>query len=129
VAADRKGFLFFPELSFGSCLDTLPRGAGTIDGYDWTFRTSHLTSGAILMASGVMYLRLVLLIGIFNRPLAARVAQPFLMLAAIGLARGWLWSRWADPGAESLKKRLVPRNPLEHWVAFLFGAILLPCSY
>jgi len=82
--------LVFPRTDFWLVLGYPPRGAGTIDGYDWTFRTSHLTSGAILMASGVMYLRLVLLIGIFNRPLAARVAQPFLMLAAIGLAGVWL---------------------------------------
>ncbi len=87
--------------------------------------SSHLISGAIPMASGVMYLRLVILIGIFNRQLEARVALPFLMLAVIGLAGGWLWSRRADPGTGLLKKRFVPRNPLELWVAFLFGAIFI----
>lgn len=85
----------------------------------------HLFSGAILMASGVMYVRLAVLIGIFNRPLLARIALPLLLLAAVGLAVGWLWSRVPDDKSQELTKEYVPHNPLELWAALLFGAIFV----
>jgi uncharacterized membrane protein (DUF4010 family) len=85
----------------------------------------HLFSGGILMASGVMYLRLAALIGIFNRHLLTRLALPLLVLAAIGAAGGWLWSIRPSEKSTELKKDYVPRNPLELWAAFLFGGIFV----
>jgi uncharacterized membrane protein (DUF4010 family) len=85
----------------------------------------RLFSGAILMASGVMYLRLAVLIGIFNRQLLAGIAPPLLVLAGLGLAVGWLWSRLSDENSQEPKREDVPRNPLELWAAFLFGAIFI----
>lgn len=85
----------------------------------------HLFSGSILMASGVMYLRLAVLIGIFNRQLLALLAAPLLLLSGIGLAAGWLWTRLPDAKSGDIRKQHVPRNPLELWVAFLFGGIFI----
>jgi uncharacterized membrane protein (DUF4010 family) len=85
----------------------------------------HLFSGSILMASGIMYLRLAGLIGIFNRELLAKVALPVVMLAAVGLAAGWMWSRRREEPSPELIKGYVPRNPLELWAAFLFGGIFV----
>jgi uncharacterized membrane protein (DUF4010 family) len=90
-----------------------------------TQTSPHLFSGAILMASGMMYLRLTGLIAIFNRQLLAKLALPLLVLSAAGLAVGWLWSRLPDEQSEELKKDYVPRNPLELWVAFVFGGIFI----
>ncbi len=87
--------------------------------------SSHLFSGGILMASGVMYLRLAVLVGIFNPRLLSGIATPLLALAGVGLAVGWLWSRRPDSKSSELKKEYVPLNPLELWVAFLFGAIFV----
>jgi uncharacterized membrane protein (DUF4010 family) len=87
--------------------------------------SAHLFSGGILMASGIMYLRLAALIGIFNWHLLARLYVPLLVLAAIGAAEGWLWSIRPSEKSTEPKKDYVPRNPLELWVAFLFGAIFI----
>jgi uncharacterized membrane protein (DUF4010 family) len=87
--------------------------------------SAHLFSGGILMASGIMYLRLAALIGIFNWQLLTRLALPLLLLAAIGTAAGWLWSLRPSDKSTEIKKDYVPRNPLELWVAFLFGGIFI----
>jgi uncharacterized membrane protein (DUF4010 family) len=85
----------------------------------------HLFSGGILMACGMMYVRLAILISIFNFALLTRIAAPLLTLGAIGLAGGWLWTRRPDKQPVEVKKQYVPRNPLELWVAFLFGGIFV----
>ena len=85
----------------------------------------HLYAGAILMASGVMYVRLVVLVWMFNRPLAGALAPPFLMLAAVASAAGWLWSRMPDPEAEQDAREYAPHNPLELRSAFLFAFIFI----
>jgi uncharacterized membrane protein (DUF4010 family) len=90
-----------------------------------TDETPHLFSGSILMASGMMYARLALLIGVFNFALLRRLAPPLLLLSALGLAGGWLWTRRTDIAAAAVTKTYVPRNPLELWVALFFGAIFV----
>src|SRR5208337_3792033 len=49
----------------------------------------HLFAGGILIASGVMYLRLVILLALFNRPLMFLLLAPFLLLAAMAVGLGW----------------------------------------
>jgi uncharacterized membrane protein (DUF4010 family) len=85
----------------------------------------HLFSGGILIASGIMYLRLVLLVGFFNHELMATLAPSFLLLAAIATAAGWLWSRRKDAGADEVKREFEPKNPLELGAAFLFAVLFL----
>jgi len=82
-------------------------------------------SGAILLASGVMYLRLAGLIAIFNWQLVARIAVPLFVLAAIGVVAGWLWSRSSETEALQLNQGVVASNPLELWIALLFGSIFI----
>jgi uncharacterized membrane protein (DUF4010 family) len=85
----------------------------------------HLFSGSILIASGVMYLRLVVLVGLFNHELMATLAPSFLILAATACGAGWLWSRRQDAGTGEVKREFEPKNPLELWAAFLFAALFL----
>jgi uncharacterized membrane protein (DUF4010 family) len=85
----------------------------------------HLFSGAILMASGVMYLRLTVLVGLFNRSLMAKLAPSFLGLALMALAGGWVWSRRSDNPSEAVKREFEAANPLELRAAFLFAILFL----
>jgi uncharacterized membrane protein (DUF4010 family) len=85
----------------------------------------HLFSGGTLMASGMMYLRLAVLLGLFNEALMARLALPFLALAGLAVLLGWLWSRRPDAETAEIKREYTPQNPLELRSAFLFALLFL----
>ena len=85
----------------------------------------HLFAGGILIASGVMYLRLVALLALFNWQLMSLLALPFLVLAGLAVGIGWLWARRADPSAEAVQREFEPNNPLELLAAFLFAVLFL----
>ena len=85
----------------------------------------HLFAGGILIASGVMYLRLVVLLILFNRQLGAMLAPAFLVLAAVAIVVGWLWSRRPDADTSEFKRQYEPGNPLELIAAFLFALFFL----
>jgi uncharacterized membrane protein (DUF4010 family) len=84
-----------------------------------------LFSGAILMASGVMYLRLVVLLGLFNRALMDALAEPFLILGGTAIAAGWLWTRRARRVSEAGGPARALHNPLELTAALLFALLFL----
>ena len=84
----------------------------------------NLFAGCILIASGVMYLRLAALLAIFNRQLMSLLL--FLFRAgrsAVGV--GWLWTRRADADAGAVPREFEPKNPLDLLTAFLFAVLFL----
>jgi uncharacterized membrane protein (DUF4010 family) len=85
----------------------------------------HLFSGATLLASAFMYLRLIILIGIFNWNLMRLLAGPFLVLAAAAAIAGYLWSRRPDGSPEKLLRQYQHGNPLEMRAAFMFAGLFL----
>jgi uncharacterized membrane protein (DUF4010 family) len=85
----------------------------------------HLLSGCTLVASGMMYLRLAALVGLFNRQLLAKLGLPFAVLAALALVAGWLWSRLPDGRAGVVAPEFESRNPLEIRAALLFGLLFV----
>jgi uncharacterized membrane protein (DUF4010 family) len=85
----------------------------------------HLFAGGILIASGVMYLRLVALLALFNRQLMSMLIFPFLALAGLAIAVGWIWSRRPDVNVDAVKREFEPNNPLELMAAFLFALLFL----
>jgi uncharacterized membrane protein (DUF4010 family) len=85
----------------------------------------HLFSGGILIASGMMYLRLSALLMLFNRQLGVTLAPACLVLAASAIATGWFWSRRPDAQDSVIKREFEPNNPLELMAAFLFAFFFL----
>jgi uncharacterized membrane protein (DUF4010 family) len=76
----------------------------------------------------MMYLRLAILLALFNRQLMALLAVPFLVLAAVAVGAGWLWSRCAKAapaGAGPADHAIDTKNPLELGTAFLFALLFL----
>jgi uncharacterized membrane protein (DUF4010 family) len=130
-------------VSYGSyLLEKLAKGKGGIrlaavlgGAYSSTFTTfvmakqareaksPHCYSGGILMASGVMYLRFLVLIGLFNAALFHRLLLPFLVLGAIGIAGGWIWSFIPDASAAKPEAVYLTQNPLELASAFLLAVV------
>lgn len=85
----------------------------------------HLYSGAILMASGMMYLRLIVLLFFFNRALMLALAPSFAALGSGGIIAGLLWARRSDGKGSAAEKAPVSKNPLDLDAAFLFAAIFV----
>jgi uncharacterized membrane protein (DUF4010 family) len=85
----------------------------------------HLFSGATLIASGVMYLRLAVLLGLFNWGLFVALGPSFGVLATVAIGTGWLWSRRKDSETHKIRREYEPKNPLEFRVAFTFAALFL----
>lgn len=84
----------------------------------------HLFAGGMLVASGMMYLRLALLVTLFNGDLSRALAPAFCALGAAALLGGYLWSRRADGGGAPVP-RDEAKNPLELSAAFMFAAIFI----
>jgi uncharacterized membrane protein (DUF4010 family) len=85
----------------------------------------RLFAGSILIASGVMYLRLTVLLALFNRALMNRLAPSFLVLGCVATGVGWLWSRSGEANAAKVVREFEPKNPLELNAAFLFALLFL----
>lgn len=85
----------------------------------------HLFSGGTLVACGMMYLRLTVLLGLFNRGLLVMLGPSFLVLGGLALVVGWFWSRLPDASLEAVKREYVPGNPLEIRAAAFFALLFL----
>lgn len=83
----------------------------------------ELYAGGILAASGVMYVRLLVLLAIFNVALASTLAVPFAVLAVVAIAGGWWWSRQGKAVRKGEGPTLLPRNPLQLEAAVLFAVV------
>lgn len=85
----------------------------------------HLYSGSILIASGVMYFRLLVLVGLFDRVLMNRLLGGFLLAGTAGVLGGLLWSKRSDAKGTGARRGVGAANPLELSAAFLFGLLFV----
>jgi len=86
-----------------------------------------LYAGGITMASGIMYLRILVLLFLFGRPLFDRLVIPFTILGMLALGGGgwWMWHILRRQEKRNGAAGEVNRNPLELGTAFLFAAIFM----
>ena len=82
--------------------------------------------GGILLASGVMYLRISALLLLFNKLLFQKVLIPFLVLSAVAMVASSVWlfasGNREKKSAESISET---KNPLELTTAFIFAFLFL----
>ncbi len=81
-------------------------------------------NAAILAASGVMYLRLLVLILLLNRDFLRPTAGPFLLLGLGAIAYGLLHARHSRTPAET-RAEAAGHNPLELGTAALFALLFI----
>ena len=79
--------------------------------------------GGIVAATAMMYLRLIVVAGVFNLTLARELVVPFLLFAAIGFAISLIFLK--DQQETSGDTLYVDRNPLELGTAFLFAILFV----
>ncbi len=84
-----------------------------------------LFAGGILIASGMMYLRLAILLALFNRALMNRLALQFVVIGVLAIVAGWLWSRRSDVSVLQTTRAIEPKNPLEISAALLFALLFV----
>jgi len=82
----------------------------------------------IMLATSVMYVRLLIIVAVFDLPLARALAPTLLALAVVGLALAglWYWLRPAPPATQATVE--APANPLELSAAFVFAALFVVIS-
>ena len=85
----------------------------------------HLFAGSILMACGVMYVRVVILLALFSRQLMLLLYIPLLSGAGLAIGGGWLWSQIADANTQDVQRESEPKNPLDLVTAIAFAALFL----
>jgi uncharacterized membrane protein (DUF4010 family) len=85
----------------------------------------HLFSAAMLVACGIMYLRITALLAIFNHALFVILGVPFALLAMAAAGGALFWSRIIEPGATEPKREYEPRNPLEMRAALGFALLFV----
>jgi len=82
-------------------------------------------AGAIVAATGVMYIRLWILVILFAPDLGGRLTVLFWGLSAAGLIVGFLLNRIGRSDRIEGEERTVPSNPLEIRSAVTFAGIFL----
>ncbi len=81
----------------------------------------------IIVATAIMYLRILVIVAVFNFALACRLAPAALALSLAGVALAAVQYRRAR-GTAGAMPHAVPRNPLELWAAALFAALFVLVS-
>lgn len=85
----------------------------------------HLFAGGMLIASGVMFLRIIALLALFNGSLVAMLGPSFAGLALAAGAGGFVLTRLPDARSGDVERRYMSKNPLELGAALLFGAVFV----
>jgi uncharacterized membrane protein (DUF4010 family) len=89
--------------------------------------SSALAQTGIMLATSVMYLRILVIVAVFDWPLAQDLAPVMAVLFLAGLALAALQYRFAH-GASASAASAPPRNPLELTAAVIFAVLFVVIS-
>jgi uncharacterized membrane protein (DUF4010 family) len=81
----------------------------------------------IMMATGIMYLRVLIIVSVFNLPLALRLAPALGALALAGFAAAGI-RFFIGRGAAAASPHVAPGNPLDLGTAALFALLFVATS-
>jgi uncharacterized membrane protein (DUF4010 family) len=81
----------------------------------------------VILATAIMYLRLLIMVGLFDWPLCLRLAPIVVALSAAGCGAALLWGR-AEPSPVAKVTGLTPANPLQLVAALVFAVLFLAVS-
>jgi uncharacterized membrane protein (DUF4010 family) len=82
----------------------------------------------IILATAIMYLRLLIVVALFDRPLAIALAPALIALALCGLVFAGLWYRMVPVPSGSASAAEALDNPLELSPALVFAALFVVIS-
>jgi uncharacterized membrane protein (DUF4010 family) len=85
-------------------------------------------SAGIVVATSVMYLRIGIVVAIFNQSVALRLAPALLALSAVGAALALYEWRRAPTRSAASNLAVVSKNPLQIPAAFVFAALIVVIS-
>lgn len=85
------------------------------------------TTRAIMIANGMMYLRILVLALLFNYNVARMLSIPFLVMFLVTLVLSWLALKkdTATPDASQDRQNYSNKNPLEFRTAAIFGILFV----
>ncbi len=81
-------------------------------------------NAGVMAASGMMYLRLLVLVAIMNPGLLRHTTLPLLLFGLLAIGAAWLADRNAPPSSETTPD-LGRSNPLELGIALLFALLFV----
>jgi uncharacterized membrane protein (DUF4010 family) len=100
----------------------LARRAATEPATAWQAQTG------IILATTIMYVRLLVIVALFNLPLARHLAPAMLALSVFGLALGGFWYWVSATPTRSRAAVRPPTNPLELTAALIFATLFVVIS-
>src|SRR5437762_1656674 len=100
----------------------LARRAATEPATAWQAQTG------IILATTIMYVRLLVIVALFNLPLARHLAPAMLALSVFGLALGGFWYWMSATPTRSRAAVRPPTNPLELTAALIFATLFVVIS-
>lgn len=82
----------------------------------------------IILATAIMYLRVLIIVSLFDQPLALMLAPAMLLLAVTGLTLAALWWFVSHAAVQAGPTEGTPGNPLELGPALVFAALFVGIS-
>ncbi|OQX49914.1 MAG: beta-carotene 15,15'-monooxygenase [Epsilonproteobacteria bacterium 4484_20] len=84
---------------------------------------NHVIDAAIIAATSMMYLRLLVVATVFNFSVARSLALPFVAAALIGMLVSFVYLKRGE--RRTMNPDFVDKNPLELGTAFLFAGLFV----